>query len=309
MVSFAESVARGLDDQPRWLDCRYLYDEVGSQIYEKITEQPEYYLTRTEAGILEAQSARVRAIVGDTTVVELGSGSSTKTRHLLDAWVAEGPSRYLPVDINASVLEEACRSLAEAYDDLMVEGIAATYERGLTLVGPLAPLMLTFLGSTVGNLNEGELDDFLGMVAARLVPGDFLLLGIDLVKDAGRLEAAYNDAAGWTGRFTTNYFARMNRELGTEIPADAVEHVGLYDARKERIEIYGRFRTALTIDLPMIDRQFHIAAGEMILVEISRKFREEEVVANAARFGLLIEENFKDPEGLFALLLLRRGGS
>ena len=305
-LAFAESVARGLEDHPRWLDCRYLYDRAGSEIYERITEQTEYYPTRTEAAILAEQAGRIRQLVGDVTVVELGSGSSAKTRHILDAWSAEGPARYVPIDISGSALEGACEDLTHAYADLTVEGIAASYDRGLGLSSHLSPLMLMFLGSTVGNFNSQELDGFLEMVSAQLRADDFFLLGIDLVKDAGLLEAAYNDAAGWTERFTKNLFAHMNRSLGTQVPLDAVEHVAYYNDSLRRIEIYARFKEEVTIELPTIGREFRIAAGEMVLVEISRKFKAHEMAANAARFGFELEEHFEDSEALFGLLLMRR---
>jgi len=305
-LAFAESVARGLDDHPRWLDCRYLYDQAGSEIYERITDQPEYYPTRTEASILADQAGRIRELVGDVTVVELGSGSSVKTLHVLDAWCARGPARYVPIDISGSALEGACENLVSAYSELTVEGIAASYDRGLGLSSHLSPLMLMFLGSTVGNFNNQELDGFLEMVSAQLREDDFFLLGIDLVKDTARVEAAYNDAAGWTERFTKNLFAHMNHRLGTCVPLDALEHVAYYNESLQRIEIYARFKAEVMIDLPTIGRQFRIAAGEMVLVEISRKFKPQEVAANAARFGFSLEEYFKDSGSLFGLLLMRR---
>ncbi len=305
-LAFAESVARGLEDRPRWLDCRYLYDQTGSEIYERITEQPEYYPTRTEASILADHAGHIRELVGDVTVVELGSGSPAKTLHGLDAWCARGPARYVPIDISGSALAGACESLACSYTDLTVEGLAASYDRGLGLSSHLSPLMLMFLGSTVGNFNNQDLDGFLEMVSAQLCMDDFFLLGIDLVKDTARLEAAYNDAAGWTERFTKNLFAHMNRSLGTHVPLDAIEHVAYYNDSLQRIEIYARFRSQVTIELPSIGRQFRIAAGEMVLVEISRKFKAQEVAANAARFGFSLEEYFEDPGALFGLLLMRR---
>ena len=305
-LAFAESVARGLEDHPRWLDCRYLYDQTGSEIYEKITDQPEYYPTRTEALILAERAGGIRDLVGDVTVVELGSGSSVKTRHVLDAWCARGPARYVPIDISGSALEGACESLASAYAELTVEGIAASYDRGLGLSSHLSPLMLMFLGSTVGNFNNQELDGFLEMVSAQLREDDFFLLGIDLVKETSRLEAAYNDAAGWTERFTKNLFSHMNNSLGTRVPLDALEHVAYYNESLQRIEIYARFNAEVTIELPSIGRQFRIASGEMVLIEISRKFKAQEVAANAARFGFSLEEYFEDPDGLFGLLLMRR---
>ena len=305
-LAFAESVARGLDDRPRWLSCRWLYDAAGSELFERITEQPEYYQTRTENGILARSAAAFRARTGDVTVVELGSGSSTKTRRILEAWSVDGPARYVPIDVSHSALEAACASLAHAFPDLAVEAIASTYERGLALAAGLSPLLLTFLGSTVGNFNSEELDAFLDMVAGHLSPGDFLLLGIDLVKDTRRLEAAYNDAAGVTARFILNLFARMNRELGCRIPLDAVEYVSRYNESSQQIEIYARFRREVRIELPLIGREFCLAAGEQVLIEISRKFRPDDMAATLGRFGFTLERTETDTEKLFAVQLFRR---
>ncbi|MFW6198618.1 MAG: ergothioneine biosynthesis protein EgtB, partial [Acidobacteriota bacterium] len=249
----------------------------------------------------------IRRRVGDTTLVELGSGSSTKTRHLLDAWTAAGPARYVPVDISLTALRAACSELAADYPDLAVEGIGAPYERAIPLVGAVSPMVFVFLGSTVGNFNNEELDRFLDLVARHLGPDDRFLLGIDLVKEPRRLEAAYDDEAGWTERFTLNLFERMNRELGTRIPLEAVEHVAFYNDRLDRVEIYARFPEGATVELPAIDRRFRIGPGEMIRTEISRKFRAPQMAATVARFGFVHEQTISDPEGLFGLLLLRRG--
>src|SRR5688500_14125769 len=217
--AFAHSVARGLSDHPRWLHCRYLYDDEGSRIFSKITEQPEYYLTGAESEILAARSDEIRALAGAVPIVELGAGSATKTRHLLDAWSRAsggGEVRYVPIDIDPSVLTRAARELAGAYADLRVTGLATSYERGLDAVRGLSPMCLVFLGSTIGNLNPEETDAFLARLQRALAPDDSFLLGLDLVKDVHVLEDAYDDAAGWSRRFTQNLLARMNRELGTE---------------------------------------------------------------------------------------------
>jgi iron(II)-dependent oxidoreductase len=305
-ASFAQSVVRGLSDHPRWLACRYLYDARGSEIFERICEQPEYYQTRTEAALLAEYAAALRRLVPAHTLVELGSGSSTKTRHLLRAWrTGGGAVRYVPVDVSLEMLRASCGALAAEHPGLEVRGVAASYERAFPLLRELSPLMLVFLGSTIGNLNPEETADFLDRVSANLSPGDHFLLGIDLVKDVRTLEAAYNDAAGWSAAFTKNLFARMNRELGTRLDLDAIEHVAYYDGHLDRIEIYARFVREAVVALPDLGRRFRIAPGEMILTEISRKFQVDEVAANAARFGLELVRAFTDPAKLFAVLLLR----
>ena len=303
---FAWSVARGLEATPRRLDCRWLYDDEGSRIFEGITLLPEYYQTRTEDSILAASAAAIRERVGDVTVVELGSGSSTKTRRLLEAFVARAPSRYLPIDVSTGALEEACASLAGAFPGLHIEGVAATHERALPLVAAASPLILLFLGSSLGNLDAAEHEAFFARAAASLSPGDAFLLGVDLVKDAARLEAAYNDSAGLSARFAYNLFARMNRELGTAVPLDALDYVAWYDERSERIEMYVRFLREVEIALPLVERSFRIARGELVRTEISAKYRVEGCRSLAARHGFALEEVFEDDASLFAVLLLRR---
>jgi len=308
-TGFAQSVVRGLSDHPRWLHCRYLYDAPGSDIFERICEQPEYYQTRTEEALLRVHAAGIRELVPAPTLVELGSGSATKTRHLLRAWTADGrAARYVPVDISHGMLERSCAALAEAHPRLAMRGIAASYERAFPLLRDLSPLMLVFLGSTIGNFNPEETADFLDRVSAGLGAGDHFLLGIDLVKDVRTLEAAYNDRAGHSAAFTRNLFARMNRELGTRLDLAAIEHVAYYDAHLDRIEIFARFTREAVVDLPDLGRRFRIAPGEMILTEISRKFQVDEMAATAARYGLATVRAFTDPTKAFALLLLRMRG-
>ncbi len=307
--AFAHSVARGLSDHPRWLHCRYLYDDEGSRIFANITRQPEYYLTGAENEILAARSDEIRALAGPVPIVELGAGSATKTRHLLDAWCRASPGddvRYVPIDIDPSVLTRAARQLAEGYGQLRVTGLATSYERGLDAVRGLSPMCLVFLGSTIGNLNPEETDAFLARLRRALAPDDSFLLGLDLVKDVHLLEAAYDDAAGWSRRFTRNLFTRMNRELGTRIDVGGIDHVAYWNDRLERIEIYARFGAETIVELPSISRAFRVAPGEMVLTEISRKFRLDGIAADLARFGFALEREFTDDGGRFALLLCRR---
>jgi iron(II)-dependent oxidoreductase len=306
---FAQAVVRGLSDHPRWLHCRYLYDARGSELYERICEQPEYYQTRTEAALLAKHAADVRRLAGAPTLVELGSGSAVKTRHLLRAWTGGGAATtYVPVDISRSMLLGSCATLAREHPSVAVRAIAASYERAFPFLRELSPLVLVFLGSTIGNLNPQEMRDFLDRVSASLAPGDHFLVGIDLVKDARTLEAAYNDRAGVTAAFTRNYFVRMNRELGARLPLDAIEHVAYYNQSLDRIEIFARFTREAVVEVRDLGRRFRIAPGEMVLLEISRKFQVDEMAAHAARFGFETVRHFTDPTRAFALLLLRFRG-
>jgi len=303
--AFARAVAIGLGGDPKWLPCHYLYDAAGSRLFEEITAQPEYYPTRSEAAILEAHATEIREITGPVHLVELGSGYSVKTEHLLAAYSGEGEAlRYVPVDVSASALVEAQQSIAKAFDDVEFTGIHGTYGNAFPVFRELSPQMVVFLGSSIGNLNPSEAARFWTSVTEHLPVGDFFLLGADLVKDRAVLEAAYDDAAGVTARFTKNYFARINRELGARLDLDAIEHVAAWNPAKERIEIWARFLAEQEIRIRALDASFRIAAGEEILVEVSHKYRVPELRRELARFGLHTRRVFTDEREWFALLLL-----
>jgi L-histidine N-alpha-methyltransferase len=305
-VTLEQSVAETLADDPPWLHCRWLYDEVGSALYEHITEQPEYYPTRTEDSILAANIETIFDLAAGANIVELGSGSSSKTRHVLDAWLAHGRTCYVPIDISRAALEGACAELSRTYPELEIEGINARYARAFPLLRDISPLLLMFLGSTIGNFSDGQLDEFLGMVAMALSPGDHFLLGIDLIKPTPMLNRAYNDEARFTERFMINILARMNRELGTDIPLDTVVYEGAYNEARERVEMYLRFTEETEVRLPETGAVIRIPANERVMIEISRKFDVTRAVDKLGDFGFTLEQCFSDPEDLFALLLLER---
>lgn len=306
---FARSVEKGLFARPRRLECRFLYDARGSELYERITEQPEYYPTRTEAAILAGAAPRIREIAGPSVLVELGSGSSVKTDHLLRAWVASGPRVcYFPVDVSESALRHASRTIAARHPTIRVAPLNSTYEEAFPHLRRLSPVTVVFLGSTIGNLDEGEAALFFRRLSGNLSEGDFFLLGADLVKEPALLEAAYNDRAGVTAAFTCNLFARMNRELGCTLDLSAIEHVARWRPESRRIEIHARFTRRQTIRAGARGPAFEIAGGEEILVEISRKFVLSELRAELDRYGLHTREVFTDERGWFALLLLEKTG-
>ncbi len=306
-LDFARSTAAGLASHPRQLECRFLYDALGSALFDLITEQPEYYLTRTETAILEANAHRIRRITGAATLVELGSGSSVKTDILLRAWLDRAHAvRYVPVDVSESALRGACRTISTAHPAVRVIGVHADYRGAFPLFRELSPTAVLFFGSTIGNFAPEEMTCFLASMAEAIPTGDFLILGLDLVKERRIIDAAYNDAAGITAAFTRNIFTRMNRELGSGIDLDAVEHVARYHPDREQVEIAARFTREQDVRVSPVRKTFTIAAGEMVQTEISRKFRLRKFIPYLEEFGFATEEVFTDECGWFALLLLRR---
>jgi L-histidine N-alpha-methyltransferase len=309
VATFARSVVAGLADNPRWLHCRFLYDAEGSRLFERITEQPEYYPTRTEASILERHAKEIRAITGPVTLVELGSGYSVKTEHLLSAYSRQGgDTDYVPIDVSVSALREANRSISDSFPEVNFTGISGTYASAFPMFRQLSPQMVVFLGSTLGNFSDAEHDAFWTSIARHLPEGDYFLLGVDLVKDPVILEAAYNDAAGMTACFTTNYFTRMNRELGSSIDTDQVEHVAVWSPERQRMEISTRFNAPQNIHVQPLGEVFEIGRGEQVLMEISRKFRLPELITDLNRFGFRVRRVFTDEREWFGLLLLERAG-
>lgn len=307
LVTFARSVAAGLTDQPKWLHCRFLYDAEGSRLFEFITQQPEYYPTQIEASILAASSGDIRDITGPRTLVELGSGYSVKTEHLLTTYSRGGDTlRYVPVDVSESALREAHMSVSTNFPNVDFTGIHGAYASAFRVLRQLSPQMLVFLGSTIGNFNEAETTAFWQNVAGHLPPHDFFLLGVDLVKDVEVLKAAYNDAAGITARFTKNYAVRMNRELGSQIDISGIEHVADWNPDLERMEISLLFCRTQDIYVEPLNQTFKVEAGERVLIEISRKFRLGKLAEDLKRFGFDVRRTFTDDKQWFALLLLER---
>lgn len=306
---FARSVEEGLQARPRRLDSRWLYDARGSELFEAITRVPEYYPTRAETEILARHAREIRAICGSGTLVELGSGSSTKTRLLLEAWCAFPGAHYAPVDTCSAALEEAAAGLRGTFPTLEITGVHGGFEDVFPRLGAFSPVTVAFLGSTIGNFEDPGLDQFLSGLASHLDAGDHFLLGIDLVKDPEVLEAAYDDAAGVTAEFTRNLFHRMNRELGTSIDVDQVRHHARWNPELEQIEIDAEFLAETRISLRGAAQTFTIAAGERIRTEVSRKFRVEGMQERLAHHGFEPAGAWLDEERRFALLLGRRSAS
>lgn len=305
---FRASVDAGLAQTPPRLECRFLYDEVGTHLFDAICNQPEYYPTRTEAGILEQHAEQIRQAVGASTLVELGSGLSAKTRFLLDAWTHQSPSvRYVAVDVSDSALVLARTQLCDRYASLQFLGLHGTYEEAFPLIPALpSPVTLVFMGSSLGNLTPDETRQFMQSISLALRPGDHFLLGVDLVKPVEILEAAYNDQAGVTAQFTLNIFARMNRELGTQLELDGLEHQAIWNPALEQIEIDVLVKRDQELVLSDPESRHRLRAGSRIRVEISRKFRIEPLSALLSAFGLRLEATYTDEQQWFAALLFRR---
>ncbi|UUU26491.1 L-histidine N(alpha)-methyltransferase [Streptomyces sp. DSM 40750] len=296
-------VLNGLTHTPKTLPPKWFYDVRGSELFEKITELPEYYPTRAEREILVDRAGEIAAASGARTLVELGSGSSDKTRHLLDAM--PHLHTYVPVDVSESALRQAGEALIAERPGLNVHALIADFTAGLELPETPGPRLVAFLGGTIGNLLPVERAAFLGAVRALLAPGDALLLGTDLVKDEAVLVAAYDDAAGVTAEFNKNVLNVVDRELGADFDPDAFDHVALWDAECEWIEMRLRSRTAQTVKIPALDLAVDFGAGEELRTEVSAKFRREGVGAELAATGLELSHWWTDGEGRFALSLSR----
>ncbi|MET7697408.1 L-histidine N(alpha)-methyltransferase [Streptomyces sp. NPDC005485] len=294
-------VLHGLTRTPKTLPPKWFYDAHGSELFDKITELPEYYPTRAEREILIARAAEIAAATGARTLVELGSGSSEKTRYLLDA--LPGLHTYVPVDVSESALTQAGHVLIAEHPDLAVHALIADFTGGLALPGTPGPRLVAFLGGTIGNLLPAERAAFLSSVRSLLSPGDALLLGTDLVKDESVLVAAYDDDAGVTAAFNKNVLSVVNRELGADFDPDTFDHVALWDAEHEWIEMRLRARTAATVKIPALDLAVDFADGEELRTEISAKFREEGVRTELASAGLELTHWWTDEAGRFALSL------
>jgi len=306
---FARDVLSGLTDSPRWLPCRYLYDARGSELFEQISDQPEYYPTRAEASILERHATDICETTGPVTLIELGSGTSVKTDHLLGAYTRDGQSvRYVPVDVSESALQMGAETIVKLRPTVTVDGIVGTYQSAFPLFRDHSPSMVIFLGSTLGNFNVTESAQFFTDVSQSMSLGDYFLLGVDLVKEESVIEAAYNDRAGVTAQFTTNIFRRINRELGATVDLDQIKHVAVYNSNWRRMEIFIEFLADQQVDIEPLGKRVAIGAGERVMIEISRKFVLEDMATHVGQHGLAVQNTYLDDDGWFGLLLMRAVG-
>ncbi|WP_257457827.1 L-histidine N(alpha)-methyltransferase [Archangium lipolyticum] len=292
------------EDRPKELSPKWLYDERGSQLFDEITRLPEYYPTRREREILVAHAGDIAHASGADTLIELGSGSSEKTRLLLNAMRREGKlRRFVPFDVSEAFLRQAARTVAGEYPGLFVHAVVGDFERHLGRLPTGGRRLVAFLGGTIGNLKPVERARFYAELAAGLEPGEGLLLGTDLLKDRERLFAAYNDSAGVTAEFNRNVLKVLNRELGADFEPETFEHLAPFDEENGWVEMRLISTRAQAVRLPALGRYVNFAEGEVLRTEVSCKFRLEQVEAELAQAGLRLEERWTDAAGDFALSL------
>jgi len=301
-------VRAGLTMEPKELAPKYFYDELGSQLFEQITELPEYYPTRIERSILTDRAGEIVAAAGNpASLIELGSGSAAKTRVLLDAMRDAGCLHtYVPVDISEEITRETASRLVAEYPGLEVSGIVCDFEHDLEPLPPCpAPRMIAFLGGTIGNLYPDARQDFLRKITALLGPDDRFLLGTDLIKERSRLEAAYDDSSGVTAAFNRNVLSVLNRELGADFDLDTFEHRATYDDREARIDIRLRSLADQRVRVRDLDLEVTFTEGEEMRTEISTKFTRHRLEGVYAGAGLVLDAWFTDPAHDYALSLAR----
>jgi L-histidine Nalpha-methyltransferase len=310
----AEDVLAGLTSVPKHLPPKWLYDERGSRLFDAITRLPEYYLTRAERAILAAHAAEIAHLSGASTLIELGSGTSDKTRLLLDALVSSGRlRRFVALDVAEPTLRGALEALAGQYPAVEMAGVVGDFERHLA--GIPCPIdgddkrMVAFLGGTVGNLEDGPRAAFLADLAAQLLAGEWLLLGADLVKDATRLIAAYDDAAGVTAEFERNVLSVVNHALGADFDPARFEYVARWDPKRSHVAMGLRSRGEQEVRIPVLDLAVRFDDGEELATETSAKFRRDQLRAELERAGFSRVSSWLDPDGDFIVTLAQRRAS
>lgn len=312
-----EDVRAGLLAVPKDLSPwpKYFYDERGSELFEEITALPEYYQTRTELSILQEKAPEIIAHTGCRELVELGSGSSSKTRTLLDAMVSRsnstsdrGSERYVPFDVSESALAGSAKRLIEEYPTLEISGFVGDFDRSLESLLALprvdeAGRLVVFLGGTIGNFTPERRRAFLGKLRAGLEEGDYLLVGVDLIKDARVLEAAYDDTAGVTSRFNKNLLNVLNRELGGEFDPELFVHRATFNREESRVEMWLDSTVEQEVPVAALDLEVPFEAGEGMRTEISTKFTRESIAGAFDEAGLSLLDLYTDDENLFGLAL------
>jgi L-histidine N-alpha-methyltransferase len=302
-AALRHDVRSGLTAAAKTLPPKWFYDDRGSELFEAITQLPEYYPTRREREILLREAGTIARRANADTLVELGSGTSEKTRILLDAWSAAGLRRFVPFDVSEATLVQASRAIAQEYAGVEVHAVVGDFERHLGALPTGGRRTVAFLGSTIGNFAPAPRRRFLDGLRATLAPGDSLLLGTDLVKDRDRLVAAYDDAAGVTAEFNRNVLRVVNRELGADFDVERFAHVAVWDPGAEWIEMRLRADAEQAVAIPGLGIDVSFAAGEEVRTEISAKFRRPGVAAELGAAGFELDRWWTDAAGEFALSL------
>ena len=308
--ALADDVLDGLTRPFKELPPKHFYDARGAELFDRICDLPEYYPTRTERSILEAQAGDIVELTGAAEIVELGSGTAAKTRLLLRAMAEAGTlRRYVPLDVTEQMILETAAALVEEYPGLLVHGIVGDFERHLQhLPRPLGPRLVAFLGGTIGNFTPGSRRRFLRGLAKAMGPEDHLLLGTDLVKDPAVIEAAYDDSEGVTAAFNRNVLHVVNRELDADFDVDAFDHVAFFDREREWIEMRLRATSRQRVHVGALGLDVEFEPREELRTEISAKFTFERLEGDLDAAGLELEHVFTDDDGLFALSLSRPAG-
>ena len=302
--SLRQDVRVGLTAEPKWLPPKWFYDARGSELFEEITRLPEYYPTRAERAVLAEHAGDIAELTGAKTLIELGSGSSEKTRLLLDAFTRRGGlGTFVPLDVSVSALRQSTEEIAAEYPRLRVRGIVGDFTRQLDRLPAGGRRLVVLLGGTIGNLLPIERAEFLTAMRAALEAGDWLLIGTDLVKDPAVILPAYDDAAGVTADFNRNVLRVINRELGADFDPEAFAHVAVWDPEHEWIEM--RLRAERPMRVHVLDLDVEFAAGEELRTEISAKFRPEGIAAELTAAGFDPQAFWTDPDRLFGVTLAR----
>lgn len=299
-------VMAGLESTPKTLPCRYFYDAEGSALFERICETPEYYPTRTERDILIEHAGDIAALTGPCELVELGSGSASKTRILLDAYAdTANEVHFVPIDVSESILRESSRDLLNRYDGLSIRGFSGTYEQALANLHPApAPArMFIFLGSTIGNFRDRERVGFLARIQGAMTAGEYFLLGVDHRKDPAIIEAAYNDEAGLTAEFNVNMLAHLNRRFHGNFVTRNFVHQAFYEPRRHQIEMHLGSLTTQEVVLRDLDLSVTLGEGETIRTEISKKFDPAELAAEFGALGFSHRATWADDRAWFSVML------
>ena len=298
---------RALQRRPRTVPPRWLYDDRGSDLFDQITRLPEYYQTEAERQILADHSTMIAEMTAATTVIELGSGTSDKTRTLLDAFVAHGMiERFVPLDVSEATLLDAAAMLGERYSDLDVSPVIGDFNQHLHRLPTGGTRLVAFLGGTIGNFYQEERTAFLGALADVLDPGDWVLLGVDLIKPVDRLLSAYNDSAGTTDAFIRNALTVINRELGGNIDVGNFDYVPFWDGREERIDMRLRACEPKRARIEALDLDVELESGEELRIEISTKFSQDKLFTELAEVDFADGAFFTDPAHDFGIALVRR---